>query len=77
LEVSSPGIDRLLKRPSDFQKYIGSEIDVWLYAPLGGKKELRGALLGYDDGVIALRSEDGEIKIDKGKASAVRLAFEF
>jgi ribosome maturation factor RimP len=77
LEVSSPGIDRVLKRPSDFLKYTGRKIDIWLYAPLDGRKELRGALLGYENGVITLQNGDGEIKIEKSKASAVRLAFEF
>jgi ribosome maturation factor RimP len=48
LEVSSPGLDRPLKRASDFARFVGQEIDVQLFTPLptaGGRKRLRGRLL--------------------------------
>lgn len=53
LEVSSPGLDRPLKRASDFERFTGSEISVQLYAPLasaGGRKRLRGRLLQLSGG---------------------------
>lgn len=48
LEVSSPGLDRPLKRARDYQRFVGSEVQVQLYAPLpaaGGRKRLQGRLL--------------------------------
>ncbi len=52
LEVSSPGLDRPLKRTSDFMRFMGKEINVQLYAPsptAGGRKRLRGRLLELTD----------------------------
>ena len=47
LEVSSPGLDRELKKPRDFQREMGKDIDVSLFAPLGGKKVVTGPLSAY------------------------------
>jgi ribosome maturation factor RimP len=51
LEVSSPGLDRPLKRAADYERFTGAEVEVRLYAPLaaaGGRKRLAGRLLGMD-----------------------------
>lgn len=53
LEVSSPGLDRPLKKPGDFERFIGSEINVQLYAAMaaaGGRKRLRGRLMQLSGG---------------------------
>ena len=78
LEVSSPGIDRPLKKPEHFEKYIGEIIDIKLYKPLEGKKEYQGELKQFDNGVITIIEEDGAEKqfIQKETAS-VRLAVIF
>lgn len=76
-EVSSPGIDRALSRPWHFEKVLGEEIDIKLFAPLDGSKELCGVLKGYEDGIITLDINGKEITIEKSKAASVRLAFKF
>jgi ribosome maturation factor RimP len=51
LEVSSPGLDRPLKRAADYARFMGAEVEVRLYAPLaaaGGRKRLAGRVLGID-----------------------------
>ena len=48
LEISSPGIDRPLKKKEDFIKYNGEMVDVKLYKPYEGSKEYTGKLVGYD-----------------------------
>ena len=48
LEVSSPGLDRELKKPKDFQREQGKLVDVSLFAPLDGEKVITGELKGYD-----------------------------
>ena len=48
LEVSSPGLDRELKKPKDFQREQGKMVDVRLFAPLDGAKVITGELKGYD-----------------------------
>jgi len=45
LEVSSPGVDRPLKQVKDFERFIGAEANVQLFAPVDGRKRLRGRLL--------------------------------
>ncbi|MFP4537582.1 MAG: ribosome maturation factor RimP [Dichotomicrobium sp.] len=48
LEVSSPGIDRPLVRPSDFEDWVGHEAKVTLNEPVDGRKRFRGTIDGYD-----------------------------
>lgn len=76
-EVSSPGIDRALTRNWHFEKVIGEEIDIKLFAPLDGKKEISGILENYSDGEITIEADGKEIIIEKGKAASVHLAFKF
>ena len=53
-EVGSAGAERELKRPSDFEQFIGSEVEVKLYQPHEGRKTLVGTLDGYSDGNITV-----------------------
>ena len=54
LEVSSPGIDRPLVRPSDFEAWAGHEAKIELARPLAGRKRYRGRLEGFADGEVRL-----------------------
>jgi len=54
LEVSSPGIDRPLARPSDFENWAGHEVKIELARPLAGRKRFRGRLEGFTDGEVRL-----------------------
>ncbi len=54
LEVSSPGVDRPLVRPEDFERWAGFEAKVELSTPLAGRKRFRGKLEGFDDGEVRL-----------------------
>ena len=53
-EVCSAGLERVLKRPSDFQKYLGSPITVKLYRPRNGMKEIPCVLRAYEDGRLTV-----------------------
>lgn len=82
LEVSSPGIDRILKKDKDFRRFAGSDVDIKLYAPLNGRKELKNFTARLDglteDGKIRLTYNDTEeLIIDKDKMSQMRLHFSF
>lgn len=78
LEISSPGIDRKLSRPEHFEAAIGKQIDVRLFSPVNGSKELTGILRGVSDGIMTVETDDGNIvEIEKQKASVVRLAVIF
>ena len=76
-EVSSPGLDRALKKPWHYEKVLGSEIDVRLFAPIDLGKELSGVLKAHDDESITLEIDGKEIVIDKKKVSSARLAVIF
>ena len=70
LEVSSPGLDRVLKKEKDFVREAGKMVDVSLYEPLDGSKQITGKLIGCEDN--ALKLEELE-PIDMKKIAQVRL----
>lgn len=76
-EVSSPGIDRVLSRDWHYEKVMGKEIEIKLFAPSEGSKEHCGILKEYKDGIITIEENGKEIKFDKEKTASVRLAFKF
>lgn len=57
LEISSPGIDRPLVRPSDFRDWAGFEARVELKELIGGRKRFRGVIEGFEDGKALLKIE--------------------
>ncbi len=60
LEISSPGIDRPLVRPSDFVDWAGSEAKIELKAPIEGRKRFRGRLEGFESGEVLIEVDLGE-----------------
>lgn len=70
LEVSSPGLDRVLKKARDFVREMGKMVDVTLYAPLDGEKLLTGALSACDDDFLTLADRP---PIPREKIAQVRL----
>ncbi len=74
LEVSSPGIDRPLKRDKDFERFMGRDIDIGLYKAQNGSKVLQGKLVGYEDGIVTIDIGDGEMKFEKDKTAYIRLS---
>jgi len=61
LEVSSPGLDRPLSRPRDFERFVGSTVRVTTAAPLEGQRHFKGRLNGVLDGSVQLTLEDGRV----------------
>jgi len=72
MEVSSPGIDRPLKKDRDFDRNLGAEIEVKLFRPLEGKKLLTGVLAGLDNGDILLETPAGITRIPRKAAALVK-----
>ena len=54
LEVSSPGINRPLKKESDYQRFVGEKVDVTLYAPVNGRRHFRGTIQAVQSGVVTV-----------------------
>ncbi len=76
-EVCSAGLERALKRPSDFQKYLGSAITVKLYRPRNGLKEIPCVLKAYEDGKVTVEAGKETITFEKSEVALVRLRVEF
>lgn len=72
MEVSSPGIDRPLKKDRDFERNLGSEIEVRLFKPIEGTKVITGILAGLEEGNIIIDTSDGRILIPRKAAAVVR-----
>lgn len=77
-EVSSAGAERALKRPGDFERFMGSAVLVKTYKPKDGRKEFAGTLQGYEDGAVMLdMGTDEPIRFEKSEIALVRLRVEF
>ncbi len=78
LEVSSPGIDRVIKKDKDIQRFAGKTVDVKLFAPIAEGKEFTAVLQGMTvNGQIRLLTESGETVVDKTQLAQMRLHVEF
>ena len=76
-EVCSAGLERALKRPGDFQQFLGSPVTVKLYRPHNGLKEIPGILRGYEDGRVTVEAGKETITFEKSQVALVRLRVEF
>ena len=76
-EVCSAGLERALKRPSDFARFMGSPVMVKLYRPRNGLKEIPGFLRGYEDGRVTVEAGKETITFEKSELALVRLRVEF
>ena len=72
-EVSSAGAERELKRPSDFEKFIGSNVEVKLYKAVNGSKLFTGTLTGYADGAVTVTAGTEEHTFEKIVVASVHL----
>lgn len=76
-EVCSAGLERALKRPSDFERFLGSPITVKLYRPRNGLKEIPCVLKAYDNGQVTVEAGKETITFEKSEVALVRLRVEF
>ena len=76
-EVCSAGLERALKRPSDFERFMGSAITVKLYRPRNGLKEIPCVLTGYENGKVTVEAGKETITFEKSEVALVRLRVEF
>ena len=83
LEVSSPGLNRLLKKPSDFERYTGRLVKIRTFEPFADdagnmRKTFLGELLGLSDSIVRLKLNEGQTaSIPLGKVAKANLEFEF
>ena len=76
-EVSSAGAERQLKRPGDYERFMGSPVLVKLYKAQNGRKEFAGDLAGYEDGAVLLTVGKETLRFEKAEIALVRLRVVF
>ena len=76
LEISSPGIERVLRKDKHLEKYIGTDINVKLFKKdENGKKEYLGKLKEYNKNEIVIEQEEKEIKIERKNISQIKTVY--
>lgn len=78
LEVSSPGLDRPLKKERDFERYKGEQVEVKLFQPVYKQKVFEGELLGLENNIISIKLDDGSVmEFDRDKTATVKRVIKF
>ena len=76
-EVSSAGAERVLKRPGDFARFLGSDVEVKLYTPMNGSKTFVGVLTDYQNGDVTIEQKGKSLTFEKSAVAQVRLHVTF
>jgi ribosome maturation factor RimP len=77
LEVSSPGLDRKLIKPADYERFVGRLAQVWVNEPVENQKYLEGRLAGYADGLVKLVLKNHEVSVPFTAIRKANLKVEF
>jgi ribosome maturation factor RimP len=77
LEVSSPGLDRVLKKEKDFIRYQGRDVDIHFFKPHNGTKLLTAVLKGREGDVLTVSHDETEETLDMKDISQIRLHIDF
>jgi ribosome maturation factor RimP len=77
LEISSPGLDRVVKKAEDFARFAGQDIQIKVRIPHGGRRNFQGELLGCKDGKVGLRLEKDELELEFTNIEKARLVPRF
>ncbi|MGE5770316.1 MAG: ribosome maturation factor RimP [Betaproteobacteria bacterium] len=77
LEVSSPGMDRVVKKAADFERFAGELIQVKVRIPVNGRRNFQGELLGHKEGKVGLRLEKDDVELDFDNIEKARLVPRF
>ena len=74
LEVSSPGIERTLKKDREFRHFTGRQVEIALFQPLPQGKRFWGTLLGLDNGIVSIELDSGQVlAVPREKVAKARL----
>jgi ribosome maturation factor RimP len=77
LEVSSPGLDRLLFRPEDFERFAGQQVKLRTASPVDGRRNFKGRLVGMRDGQVVIEQDDVEVSLAYEQVDQARLVPEY
>ncbi|MDO6385051.1 MULTISPECIES: ribosome maturation factor RimP [unclassified Uliginosibacterium] len=77
LEVSSPGLDRPIKKSADFERFAGQQAQIRIRIPIGNQRNFAGVLAGMRDGAVLLQTEKGELALPLDQVEKARLVPKF
>jgi ribosome maturation factor RimP len=77
LEVSSPGMDRILFKPEQFQTCAGEKVEVRLNYPVEGSRRIVGVLMGLENGEAVVRAEEDEFVLPLENVQRARVVPQF
>ena len=77
MEISSPGLDRPLKKEKDFARSMGKLVEVRTYRPIEKQKEFCGVLTAYDNSTVTIQEDEETRVLDRKDIALIRLAIEF
>ena len=77
MEISSPGLDRPLKKEKDFARSMGKLVEVRTYRPIEKQKEFCGVLTAYDNSTVTIQEDEKPRILDRKDIALIRLAIEF
>ncbi len=63
LEVSSPGIDRPIRRPKDFERFVGENVVITALVPVDGRKRFKGTLRAFRDGLVSVECDGRTVEL--------------
>ena len=73
LEVSSPGLDRPLKKAADFERFVGEQTQIKMRMPINNQRNFAGVLRGVKDSKIQLETENGLVELELNNVDKARL----
>ena len=77
LEVSSPGLDRPLKKENDFLRAVGQKVKVKTAVPLKGRRNFSGVLQSFEIGMLELKLDNSVVQIPEESVSKANLVYDF
>lgn len=77
MEISSPGLDRPLKKEKDFARAMGKAVEIRTYRPIDKQKEFCGILDAYDSNSVTIQEEEGPRTFERKDIALIRMAIEF
>lgn len=77
LEVSSPGLDRPVKKAADFERFAGQQAQIRIRVPIANQRNFAGVLAGMRDGAVLLQTEKGEVAFPLEQVEKARLVPKF
>ena len=77
LEVSSPGLNRPLKKEKDFVRAVGKKVRLKTVSPVDGRRNYRGTLLSFEDGNLLIDLENGQARLSLSDLEKANLVYEF